>query len=78
MIEWINYLVQDLSFENTLVENKRKLNFLKKHGLVEGNVVLLHILHSISRNKVNILVVNVEVISYWLATCAQKPTCKCL
>ena len=39
MIEWI---VQNVSFENVFAVKKRKLNDLKKHGLVKGNVVLLY------------------------------------
>ena len=38
----INYFVQNLSFENALAVIERKLNYLKKHGLVEGNVILIY------------------------------------
>ena len=42
MIEGIDsYFVKNVSFENALVVKERKLNYLKKHGLVEGNVVLI-------------------------------------
>ena len=43
MIEWIvNYFFfLNVSFENALVIKERKLNYLKKHVLIERNVVLI-------------------------------------
>ena len=37
----MNYFVQNANFENTVVK-ERKLNFLKKHGLVEGKIVSIY------------------------------------
>ena len=36
------YFVQNVNFENALVVKQRNLNFLNKHGLVEGNVELIY------------------------------------
>ena len=38
----INDFAQNVSFENSLNVKERKLNYLKKHGLVEGNFVLIY------------------------------------
>ena len=42
MIEWIDKLCCSKSFKNALVLKEQKLKYLKKHGLVEGNVVLIY------------------------------------
>ena len=40
-IEWIDELfVKNVSFENALDVKERDLNYLKKHGSVERNVLL--------------------------------------
>ena len=36
------FTVQTASFENALVMKEGKLNHWKKHGLVEGNAVLIY------------------------------------
>ena len=41
MIEWIEIFVQNVSFESVLDVKELNLNYLKKHGLVEENVVLI-------------------------------------
>ena len=42
MNNMINDFAQNVSFENALNVKEQKLDYLKKHGLVEGNFVLIY------------------------------------
>ena len=43
VIEWLDkHFAQNVSLENALIVKERKFNYLKKYGLIEGNVILIY------------------------------------